>query len=239
MRVPFHRARGLADRRLRAGYGVAAVCVNAVALAGLLSVLPAAGPAPAAEPIRILALGDSLTAGYGLDPADGFVAQLQQALAAAGIAAKVIDGGVSGDTTAGGLARLDWALADDPQLVILELGANDGLRGLDPKSTETNLDAILTRLAVHRRTILLAGMRAPPNLGKEYADAFDAIYPALARQHGVALYPFFLDGVAADPRLNQDDGIHPNAAGVKIIVGHMLPYVLKAIDGIDRRAGSP
>jgi len=210
-----------------------------MALAGLLFAILLARSAPAAEPIRILAFGDSLTAGFGLVDGDGFVAQLQAALVASGRAVKVINAGVSGDTTAGGLARLDWALADNPQLVIVELGANDGLRGLDPKSTAANLDAILTRLVEQKRAILLAGMRAPPNLGSEYAAAFDAIYPALAQRHNVALYPFFLDGVVADPQLNQEDGIHPNEAGVKVIVGHMLPYVLKAIDGLSRTAGQP
>lgn len=210
-----------------------------MALAGLFFVMLSAEVASADEPLRILAFGDSLTAGFGLPDTDGFVAQLQAALTSKGVKAKVINGGVSGDTTAGGLARLDWALGDDPQLVILELGANDGLRGLDPKSTQANLDAILTRLGDQKRAVLLAGMRAPPNLGAEYANAFDAIYPALAERHHVALYPFFLDGVAAHAELNQEDGIHPNAAGVKVIVGHMLPDVLKAIDGLSRTAGQP
>ena len=210
-----------------------------MALAGLFFVMLSAEVARADEPLRILAFGDSLTAGFGLPDTDGFVAQLQAALTSKGVKAKVINGGVSGDTTAGGLARLDWALGDDPQLVILELGANDGLRGLDPKSTQANLDAILTRLGDQKRAVLLAGMRAPPNLGAEYANAFDAIYPALAERHHVALYPFFLDGVAAHAELNQEDGIHPNAAGVKVIVGHMLPDVLKAIDGFSRTAGHP
>jgi len=210
-----------------------------MALAGLFFVMLSAEVASADEPLRILAFGDSLTAGFGLPDTDGFVAQLQAALTSKGVKAKVINGGVSGDTTAGGLARLDWALGDDPQLVILELGANDGLRGLDPKSTQANLDAILTRLGDQKRAVLLAGMRAPPNLGAEYANAFDAIYPALAERHHVALYPFFLDGVAAHAELNQEDGIHPNVAGVKVIVGHMLPDVLKAIDGLSRTAGQP
>jgi acyl-CoA thioesterase I len=210
-----------------------------MAVAGLLLVLLAAAPVTAAEPLRILAFGDSLTAGFGLADADGFVAQLQAALAEKGVSARVINAGVSGDTTAGGLARLDWALGDDPQLVIVELGANDGLRGLDPKTTAANLDGILAKLESQKRAVLLAGMKAPRNLGTEYTTAFDAIYPDLAARHNVTLYPFFLDGVATDPRLNQEDGIHPNAAGVKVVVGHILPYVLKAIDGIDRTAGQP
>jgi acyl-CoA thioesterase I len=210
-----------------------------MAAAGLLLVLLAAAPVTAAEPLRILAFGDSLTAGFGLADADGFVAQLQAALADRGVSARVINAGVSGDTTAGGLARLDWALGDDPQLVIVELGANDGLRGLDPKTTAANLDGILAKLESQKRAVLLAGMKAPRNLGTEYTTAFDAIYPDLAARYHVTLYPFFLDGVATDPQLNQEDGIHPNAAGVKVVVGHILPYVLKAIDGIDRTAGQP
>jgi len=178
----------------------------------------------------VLAFGDSLTAGYGLPAADGFPARLEAALAAAGVAARVIDGGVSGDTTAGGLARLDWALAEDPDVVIVELGGNDGLRGLDPAATEANLDAILARLGAERRAVLLTGMRAPPNLGPEYGAAFDGVFPALAQRHGVAFYPFFLDGVAADPALNQPDGIHPNAAGVALIVERLLPHLLRVIE---------
>ena len=210
-----------------------------MAVAGLLLALWSVPSASAAEPLRILAFGDSLTAGFGLPDADGFVAQLQAALTDKGIAARVTNAGVSGDTTAGGLARLDWSLADDPQLVIVELGANDGLRGLDPKTTAANLDGILAKLESQKRAVLLAGMKAPRNLGTEYTTAFDAIYPDLAARHHVTLYPFFLDGVATDPQLNQEDGIHPNAAGVKVVVGHILPYVLKAIDGIDRTAGQP
>jgi acyl-CoA thioesterase-1 len=193
--------------------------------------------ATAAEPLRILALGDSLTAGYGLSDGDSFPVQLEQALAAAGVAAQVINAGVSGDTTAGGLARLDWALADRPRLVIVELGANDALRGIDPAATAANLDAILTRLKSDGRGILLAGMWAPPNLGADYANAFNAMYPDLAERHGVLLYPFFLDGVAADRSLNQHDGVHPNAAGVQVIVRRMLPYVLQAIGDLPTAEG--
>lgn len=189
-----------------------------------------AAPARADDYLRILAFGDSLTAGYGLRESDSFPARLQTALAAKGIAAQVINGGVSGDTSAGGLARLDWALADHPDIVIVELGANDGLRGLDPARTQENLDGILKRLAAEKRAVLLAGMRAPPNMGADYGDSFRGIYPALAAKYGVRLYPFFLDGVAADPALNQADGIHPTAAGVDIIVARILPDVLAVID---------
>lgn len=204
-------------------------------MAVLALLLGMAGPARAA-PLRILVLGDSLAAGYGLAEPDSFPAQLAAALAAQGVEAKVINGGVSGDTSAGGLARLDWVLADDPQLVILELGANDGLRGLDPKATGANLEAIVARLVAEKRAVLLAGMKAPPNLGADYGAAFDGLYPAIAARHGIALYPFFLDGVVTDPALNQDDGIHPNAAGVKVIVQRILPYVVKAIDALPHTA---
>lgn len=140
-----------------------------------------------------------------------------------------MDGGVSGDTTAGGLARLAWLLAGDPQVVIVELGANDALRGLDPAEAKANLGTILARLKEEHRQVLLAGMLAPPNLGPEYVDAYNAIYPDLARQYDVALYPFFLDGVSADPALNQPDGLHPTAAGVSVIVRRILPSLLKVI----------
>jgi len=181
-----------------------------------------------AQPLRILALGDSLTAGYGLDPGQGFAAQLQKALGEKGVQADVIDGGVSGDTTAGGLSRLDWALADKPDLVIVELGANDMLRGIDPAETRANLDAMLAKLKAAKTRVLLAGMRAAPNLGADYAGTFEAIYRDLAAKYGVALYPFFLEGVAADPSLNQPDGMHPNEAGVAEIVRRILPHVLDA-----------
>jgi acyl-CoA thioesterase-1 len=182
-----------------------------------------------AAPIKILALGDSLTAGFGLSEADGFCPQLEKALKGAGHDVQVIDGGVSGDTTSDGLARLDWTLADNPQVVIVELGANDALRGLDPGQAKANLDAILTRLQKQGRVVLLAGMKAPRNLGKDYDHAFDAMYPDLAARHRVAFYPFFLDGVATDPALSQADGIHPNPAGVAVIVRRILPAVEKAL----------
>jgi acyl-CoA thioesterase-1 len=174
----------------------------------------------------ILALGDSLTAGFGLAKSSGFVAQLEAKLGQSGIGARVIDGGVSGDTSAGGLARLDWLLVDQPDLVIVELGANDGLRGLDPSATMANLDAILMRLKARGAKVLLTGMQAPPNMGQEYAHEFNGIYETVARKHNTALYPFFLEGVAAKPHLNQSDGIHPNAEGVELIVEQILPLVL-------------
>ncbi|HTH17883.1 MAG TPA: arylesterase [Magnetospirillum sp.] len=178
-----------------------------------------------AEPLRILALGDSLTAGYGVAAGDAFPVQLERVLRQAGYDVTVLNAGVSGDTTAGGKARLDWALADKPNVAIVELGANDGLRGLDPTQAERNLDAILTRLKAEHVRVLLAGMLAPPNYGPDYAASFAAIFPRLAERHGVALYPFFLDGVARDPRLNQPDGLHPNRDGVAEIVRRILPTV--------------
>jgi acyl-CoA thioesterase-1 len=177
----------------------------------------------------IVALGDSLTAGYGLPRKDAFTARLGAALAAAGVKARVVNAGVSGDTSAGGLARIDWLLAEKPDLVIVELGANDALRGLDPEETRRNLDAILARIKTSGARVLLAGMRAPPNMGREYAADFDRIFPDLAKQHKVPLYPFFLDGVAADPALNQADGIHPNAKGVSVIVDRILPPLMRAL----------
>jgi acyl-CoA thioesterase-1 len=210
------------------------------ALLAIFAHLALPAPARAAEaaktgPVQILALGDSLTSGYGLPPRDGFVPQLQRALQAAGIDAQVSNAGVAGDTSADGLARLDWALAEDPAVVIVEFGANDALRGLDPALVRTNLDAILTRLGQQRRAVLLVGMLAPPNLGPDYGRAFDAIYPDLAKKHGVALYPFFLDGVATNPALNQADGIHPTAAGVAIIVHRILPALRRTIDATARK----
>jgi acyl-CoA thioesterase-1 len=175
--------------------------------------------------VRILAFGDSLTAGYGLPLADAFPTRLQAALMAAGIDSVIINAGVSGDTTAGGLARLDWALADHPDYALVELGANDALRGIDPKVVRANLDAILTKLQAAGVKPLLLGMKAPRNWGPEYQAAFDRIYPDLAEAHHVPLYPFFLAGVALDPKLNQPDMLHPNARSVGVIVARVLPAV--------------
>jgi acyl-CoA thioesterase-1 len=198
----------------------------ALGVAALLT--PMSGLAGGRE-VRILALGDSLTAGYGLARADGFVAQLEAALRARGIPARVLDAGVSGDTTAGGRARLDWALADRPDVAIVALGGNDGLRAIPPEATYANLDAILRRLAERGVPALLAGMLAPPNLGREYGEAFRGAFARLARAHDVVFYPFFLDGVAAEPALNQPDGIHPNARGVAVMVARILPSVERLI----------
>lgn len=195
------------------------------AFATLAATWLAAAPTAAAEPVRIVALGDSLTAGYGLPPGSGFPTKLEAALAARGIAATVVDAGVSGDTTSGALARLDWSVGTDADAVIVELGGNDALRAVDPALTRENLDAILARLAARGVPVLVAGMRAPPNLGEAYAGAFDPIFEEIAERHGALLYPFFLDGVAADPALNQGDGIHPTAEGVAVIVERILPSV--------------
>jgi acyl-CoA thioesterase-1 len=183
----------------------------------------------AAAPVKIVALGDSLTAGYGLPEKDGFVPRLQAALTAKGIAAVVTNAGVSGDTTADGLARLDWSVPEGTDAVIVELGANDMLRGLNPAVTRSGLDAILQRLTQRHIAILLCGMRAAPNLGPEYVRTFDSIYPDLAAKYGAPLYSFFLDGVAANLSLTQSDGMHPNAAGVGVIVGRILPKVEELI----------
>ncbi len=173
----------------------------------------------------IVALGDSLTAGYGLLPGEGFASQLQEALRARGHDVTVIDAGVSGDTSTGGLARLDWSVPEDADAVIVELGANDALRGLDPSITRKALGDIVRRLKVRGQKVLVAGMRAPPNLGDQYAAEFDVIFSKLAATENVLLYPFFLDGVAADASLNQADGIHPSAEGVARIVENILPSV--------------
>lgn len=226
---------GRVVRIINAARFLAARALVSVTVAGGLAV----SPVWASDPPVIVAFGDSLTAGYGLENADAFPVRLEAELDAGGVAATVINSGVSGDTTAGGRARLDWSLPKEkPDLVILELGANDGLRGVDPAETEANLDAMLAELGRRDIPVLLTGMMAPPNLGREYADAFNAVFPRLAEKHDVAFYPFFLDGVAADPTLNQPDGIHPNAKGVARIVERIAPYVVKALDASTPRLPS-
>jgi acyl-CoA thioesterase-1 len=193
-----------------------------------LGLVAAALPA-LAEPLKIVGFGDSLMAGYRLGPGEGFTDRLQAALRAKGHQVTVENAGVSGDTTSGGLSRLDWSVPDGTQLVILELGANDMLRGVTPELAEKNLDEMLSRLKARKIPVLLAGMRAAPNLGQDYGKAFDAIYPKLAEKYGVALYPFFLDGVAGNAALELDDGMHPNADGIGQMVDAILPTVEKAI----------
>ena len=201
-----------------------------LALAAILIWLPVS--AQAASPLlspRIVALGDSLTAGFGLRAEDSFPSKLEQAIRAKGVQATVINAGVSGDTSAGGLARLDWVMKDKPDAVILELGANDGLRGFDPKEMEKNLDAILTRLDAAKIPVLITGMRAPPNLGRDYGAEYESVFKTVADKHHAALYPFFLDGSAGNPELTQADGLHPTAKGVDVIVEKILPAVLRLI----------
>ncbi|MBL8664287.1 MAG: arylesterase [Candidatus Odyssella sp.] len=211
--------------------GLASLAGRALALALFLTAAGAGSVAAQGKPVTILAFGDSLVAGFGLGSRDGFTAKLEAALRAKGVNARVVNAGLSGDTSAGGLARLDWALEPKPDFAIVELGANDGLRGLDPAQTRANLDAILAKLKAKGVPALFAGMYAPPNMGPDYGRAFNALYPDLAKKHGVLFYPFFLDGVAADASLNQPDGIHPNAKGVDVIVARILPHVLKLIGG--------
>jgi acyl-CoA thioesterase I len=211
---------------IAATYGLGAAMRKAVLLTVLLML--ALSPA-GASPVRLLVLGDSLAAGYGLPHDDGFEAQLQAALAARGHDVRIIDAAVSGDTTACGRARLDWALADGADAAIVELGANDGLRGVDPKAMEANLTAILDTLAAKHIPVLLAGMYAPPNLGPEYGRAFRAVFERLGRRPGILYDPFFLEGIATDRALNQGDGLHPNAEGVKRIVARLTPLVEKLL----------
>jgi acyl-CoA thioesterase I len=187
-------------------------------------------PASAKDAIKIVAFGDSLSAGYGVAPEESFPAQLEKKLRQRGHNVTVANAGVSGDTTAGGKARLAWVLQGNPDIVIVELGANDALRGLPPANAHANLDAILQSLHEKKIKILLAGMKAPPNLGMEYSQQFNSIYPALAKKYDVPLYPFFLDKVAGNPSLNLGDSLHPNAKGIAIIVEGILPEVEKLLD---------
>ncbi|MCZ8544087.1 arylesterase [Mesorhizobium qingshengii] len=185
-----------------------------------------------AEPFKIVGFGDSLMAGFGLGPDEGFTDKLQAALRAKGHDVTVANAGVSGDTSSGGLARLDWSVPDGTQLVILELGANDMLRGVPPDITQKNLDEMLGKLRERKIAVLLAGMRAAPNLGADYQNAFDAIFPQLAGKYDVSLYPFFLDGVAGQPGLQLEDGMHPNARGVDRMVERILPTLEKAVAAV-------
>ena len=178
-----------------------------------------------AEPIKLVGFGDSLMAGYQLPASDAFPVKLEAALKAKGYDVEIANAGVSGDTSSAGLARLDWSVPDGTKGVILELGANDALRGIAPEETEKNIDAMLTRLKERGIAVLLAGMLAPPNMGADYEKRFNGIYQRMAEKHGVALYPFFLDGVAAQADLQIDDGMHPNPAGVDMMVEKILPTV--------------
>jgi acyl-CoA thioesterase-1 len=204
------------------------LCLLVAAVMVAMPTAPAAAQAAAADTaksIKLVVLGDSLSAGLGLSGPAAFPARLQKALKDKGIAVDMINAGVSGDTTSGGLGRLDWSVPEGTQGVILELGANDALRGTDPKVPRAALTEILKRLQARKIAVLLCGMLAPPNYGADYAAQFNSIYPDLAREFGVPLYPFFLEGVAGDGKLNQGDGMHPTAEGVDIVVKNILPSV--------------
>jgi acyl-CoA thioesterase I len=212
--------------KLGIAYGAFAAAVNS-----LLVLLLCLAPAQAqGAPVRIAVLGDSLAAGYGLQPKQSLVSRLEAALKAQGRDVVLLNHGVSGDTTAGGVDRVDWMLGDKPDIVLVALGANDALRGLDPAAAERNLDTIVKRLKAAGVTVWLAGMLAPRNFGPEYAAAFDGIYKRLSAKYDVPLYLFLLDGVAQNPALNQSDGVHPNAKGVEAIVERMLPFVTRSLD---------
>ena len=212
---------------------IGSVCAIVLALATQLAATAAAG----AEPVKLVALGDSLTAGLGLAREDAFPARLELVLKARGHDVEIVNAGVSGDTTAGGLARVDWSVGPDADGVIVELGANDALRGITPSETRVNLDQLISQLSGRKIKVLLTGMLAPRNLGAAYAGQFDRIYSDLAREHGVIFDPFFLEGVATDATLNQADGIHPNAKGVGVIVERILPLVEQLIDRIGSGTG--
>jgi len=201
--------------------------------------VPVSAQAPTdPRPIRIVVVGDSLSAGFGLAAENAFPQKLEAALKAKGIAVIVANAGVSGDTASGGLGRIDWSVPQGTEAVILELGANDSLRGIDPKITKVALDKILGKLDQRHIAVLLAGMRAPRNMGGDFAKEFDAVYPALASTHPVVFYPFFLDGVATDAKLSQADGLHPNAAGVDAIVARIMPQVETLISRVRAARGS-
>jgi acyl-CoA thioesterase-1 len=212
------------------------MCLLAAGLMALAPIAPAAAQ-DAAKPVKLVVLGDSLSAGYGLPAPAAFPVRLQAALKDKGIAVEMVNAGVSGDTTSGGLGRLDWSVPDGTQGVILELGANDALRGIDPKIPREALSEIIKRLQARNIAVLLAGMVAPPNYGADYAQKFNSIYPDLAKQFGVQLYPFFLEGVAGTAKLNQGDGMHPTAEGIDIVVKNILPSVEAFIGSIAKQPG--
>ncbi len=205
-----------------ARYGLAGRLRNAAVAVACAFFISAAAPA---APVRLLVLGDSLSAGYGLAHADGFEARLAEALRGQGHDVAIIDAAVSGDTTAGGRARLEWALGDGADAALVELGGNDGLRGTDPREMQANLTAILDTLAARHIPTLLSGMYAPPNLGRDYETQFRAVFDTLGQRPGLLYDPFFLQGVALNPQLLQADHIHPNPAGVRLVVAHLLPAV--------------
>jgi acyl-CoA thioesterase-1 len=235
--APSSRERSYGGGKTLRHFAHAAVCsVALLFVANFFAVIITPAHAEtAAKPIKIVALGDSLTAGLGLPESEGFVARLQGVLAAKGLDATIINAGVSGDTASDALARLDWSVPDDTDAVILEVGANDMLRGIKPAVTRAAIDTILQRLKDRHITVLLCGMRAAPNLGTDYAAAFESIYPDAAAKFDLPLYPFFLNGVAADLGRLQHDGLHPNAAGVGVMVDGILPQVEQLIALIRER----
>ncbi len=184
------------------------------------------------NPVIILALGDSLTAGYGLHPREAVPSVLEEMLLQQGYNVRILNAGLSGDTSGGGLDRLEWSLADNPDAAIVELGANDGLRGMPPERMEANLDTILKTLVDKGIEVLFTGMGAPPNMGEDYGRRYDAVFPMLADKYNVDFYPFYLEGVYMDPDLNQPDGLHPNAAGARRIAGNILPHVRSLVDKV-------
>ncbi len=230
---------GTPQSRVTNGASIRQRCLFLALLAVLCSAgLTAHTATAAAEPIRIVAFGDSLTAGYGLQPQEAFPAKLSTALKAKGYDVNVVNAGVSGDTTAAGLARLDWSVPKGTQAVILEFGANDAFRGITPVTARKNLEEIITRLKARNIEVMLAGMYAPRNLGKDYVASFDPIYPDLAKKYSLILVPFFLDGVAGNRGLTLPDGLHPTAEGVDIVVKKLLPSVEALIQRVQLRKAS-
>ncbi len=219
---------------LGAFFALIALCLTAAAPTVLAQ--SATAPAPGGKTLKLVALGDSLSAGYNLPGSAAFPAVLEQALRKKGLSVEIVNAGVSGDTTQGGLERLDWSVPDGTDGVILELGANDALRGIDPAQTRQALDAIIARLKERKIPVMLVGMLAPRNLGEDYGKRFDAIYPELAQTYGLVLYPFFLEGIVGDRALNQADGLHPTAEGVHVIVRAILPTVERFIATLPARS---
>ena len=229
-------SRGHEPRAHQRPYGVAGRDTTFARIGVLVVAAVCASPSvAAAAPIRLVAFGDSLTAGYMLPDAEGFAPRLEAALRAQGRDVTVVNAGVSGDTTSGGLARLDWSLGEGADAVILELGANDMLRGIDPKITRDNLSKMLAGLKARKIKVLLAGIRALPSLGKDYADQFDPMFGDLAKQYAVPLYPLFVDGIIGDPSQHLMDGMHPNARGVTTMVGRILPAVDALLNKVGRK----
>jgi acyl-CoA thioesterase-1 len=231
------RSNGLAPGQVVSAQALVNILASLLMLAA--ATMSSAMTETASKPIRIVAFGDSLTSGYGLRQSQAFPVQLQKELRARGHNVVISNAGVAGDTSAAGLARFDWAIGDDVDAVILELGANDALRGIDPKVTRQNMQKILAKLKERGVPVLLAGMRSPANWGDTYAEDFDAIFPDLAKEHALVFYPFFLEGVVLNARLNQNDGMHPNSKGVAEIVRQIIPSVEELIAKAEARRIAP